>query len=257
MTNRLDTTFSDLRGRGEKGLAVFVTAGYPRRAATRDVLLAIADGGADVIEIGMPFSDPLADGPVIQKCSSVALADGATLPWVIDLVSAIRKEIPVPIVLMGYLNPILQYGPDRFFRDASNAGVDGLILPEVPLEELPRYADPIAAAGIANILLVTPASNAARIRAIDQASDGFLYCVSTTGVTGSKATTPLDEYLARVRTNVRKNPLMVGFGIATPDDAERAARNADGVIVGSAFLSFLASGRQPEEIRSWVGAFKK
>jgi tryptophan synthase alpha chain len=254
--NRIDERLGDLRQRGDKALAIFMTAGYPRRENTREILLATADGGADILEIGMPFSDPLADGPVIQRSSSIAIANGTSLPWVIDTVAGIRNDVRVPIVLMGYLNPILRYGVTHFFKDAADAGVDGIILPELPLEEQPRYGWTIADAGLANILLVTPASSAERIRSIDEASTGFLYCVSATGVTGTKVSAPLEEYLGFVRTSVRKNPLMVGFGIATPDDARNAARGADGVIVGSAFLTFVGDGRRPQEIREWVHSFK-
>jgi tryptophan synthase alpha chain len=253
---RIDNKLQVLRQRKEKAVAIFLTAGFPSREHCEEVLMAVEDGGGDLVEIGMPFSDPLADGPVIQHASAVALSQGIDLPYVLELVSRIRSRSSIPIVLMGYLNPILKFGDADFFESAAAAGVDGIILPEVPLEEQPGFAPLLDAAGLANILLVTPTSTADRIQRIDAASCGFLYCVSTTGVTGTAVTRPLGEYLTRVKLHASRNPLLVGFGIATPDDACRACKVADGVIVGSAFMRFLNERRNASEIKAWIGSFK-
>lgn len=203
---------------------MFLTAGYPTLDATADLVCALEDGGADIVEIGVPFSDPLADGPVIQKASGTAIANGVTLPWILRLVSQIRKRTDVPLVLMGYLNPIMRYGVDRFFVDAAGAGVDGLILPELPLEEWSSYAPVVASAGLAGILLATPTTPPARVRAIDAASSGFVYCVSTTGVTGGAVAGSALDNVRAVRAHVTRNPMLVGFGISRPEDAVTFAR---------------------------------
>jgi len=254
--NRIDAKFQNLRGRSEKALAVFVTAGFPHADATPTIVHALEDGGADIIELGMPFSDPLADGPVIQASSAAALANGATLESVLEDVRMIRSSSDVPVVLMGYLNPILSFGEDEFFREAAAAGVDGMILPEVSLEEFARFSDRLRTHDLSGILLVTPVTGSERIKAIDERSSGFLYCVSTTGVTGMPGSSSAGDYLKMVKGHVRKNPLMVGFGIATPDDAKRLCSSVDGVIVGSAFIRFLATSPSSEAIGGWAARFK-
>jgi tryptophan synthase alpha chain len=255
--NRIDRKFQNLRSAKEKALAVFVTAGYPRVDSTAAIIRALEEGGADLVELGMPYSDPLADGPVIQQSSAAALANGVTLESILADVRMIRSSSDLPIVLMGYLNPILRFGEESFFLQAAAAGVDGMILPEIPLEEFGRFSDLLQAQDLAGILLVTPATGGDRIRAIDEKSSGFLYCVSTTGVTGMHGGNGVDDYLKRVRDHVRKNPLMVGFGIATPDDARRFGTSVDGVIVGSAFIRFLATDPSPEAIGRWAREFKR
>ncbi len=235
---------------------MFITAGFPDKEATPEIVLELEKGGADVIEIGMPFSDPLADGLVIQQSSASALRNGVTLDSILEDVKAIRRNSGIPIVLMGYLNPILRYGAERFFRSASEAGVDGVILPEVPKEESGAYAHLIQANGMSNILLVAPTTPDERIAEIDSESGGFLYCVSTTGVTGRSTAHAVDEYVSRVKSIARKNPVLVGFGISTPREAEAYSRYADGVIVGSALIQRISRGYRNGRLREWVAEFK-
>jgi tryptophan synthase alpha chain len=254
--NRIEKRMNGLRSRGEKGLGLFVTAGYPLRDSTPGLVEALEDGGADIIELGMPFSDPLADGPVIQNSSAESLSHGTTIGSILADVRRIRQGSEIPIVLMGYVNPILAYGEERFFAEAADAGVDGLILPEVPLEEYPRFAGPLRTHDLAGILLVTPASSSDRIEAIDARSSGFVYCVSATGVTGERKGRAPAEYLENVRRNAKRNPVLVGFGVSSPDDARAYAPAVDGVIVGSALIRFLSTSPEPVAIESWVRAFK-
>lgn len=254
--NRISEKLTSLRAAHKKALVLFLTAGYPRIDATAELVLACEDAGADIIEIGMPFSDPIADGPIIQMTSAVALRNGVTLQSILDTVTHLRVASRIPVVLMGYMNPILRFGVDAFFRGAALAGVDGIILPELPLEESDRVRGEVAASGLAHIHLVTPTSPPDRIRMIDSISSGFLYCVSTTGVTGSSGSLASEEYVRRVKTLARVNPVMVGFGVRTPEDAARYASVADGVIVGSALLERLSNSEPAERIGGWVRSMK-
>lgn len=255
--NRLVGSLARMRSSKEKALALFLTAGYPRRESTRDLVVAMAASGADLIEIGMPFSDPLADGPVIQQSSAASIRNGTTLRGILDDLRAIRRDCPVPIVLMGYMNPIMSYGAERFFGDAAGAGADGVILPELPLEECGRFGRLIAGRGLAQILLVTPTTPGERIEAIDRQSNGFLYCVSTTGVTGAGGRDVSREYITRVKRHASKNPVLVGFGITDAADARRVSAEADGVIIGSALIRKLGEGVSVESIGRWVREIKE
>ncbi len=253
--NRLNTVMRKLHEDHGKALALFLTAGYPSTDFTVPFVLDCERAGADVIEIGMPFSDPIADGPVIQHCSRVALRNGVTLASILRMVSVIRNTSSIPLVLMGYMNPILRYGVEEFFRDAARAGIDGIILPEIPLEEAWRVRSALENAGLSFINLVTPTTPPERILLIDSGSTGFLYCVSTTGVTGGKSSRPPADYLAGVKRVASRNPVLVGFGISGPDDVRRYAPFVDGVIVGSALLSRF--GREPvSETIKWVRSLK-
>jgi len=253
--NRIQDRLAALATRKEKALALFLTAGYPTLNATAPLVHMLEAAGADLIELGMPFSDPLADGPTIQASSSVALKNGVTLSTILSQVQEIRRSSLIPIVLMGYVNPVLRFGAEKFFREAGESGVDGMIFPELPLEESGRFKSVLDEHGLANILLVAPTSPPVRIKAIDEASSGFVYCVSTTGVTGSSAP-PSPVYLEGVKQHVRKNPLLVGFGISSPEDAQTYSRHADGVIVGSALIKRLEGGVPPSELAQWVRSLK-
>jgi len=254
--NRLRQTMICCAAQKEKALACFLTAGYPTPDALLSLVGAIEKGGADIIELGMPFSDPLADGPVIQLSSHVALQQGVTIDWILSQVRLIRRRSDIPIVLMGYLNPILAYGSEKFFTTAGRVGADGIILPELPLEEQDRYADLIKANKLANILLVTPTTPSARISLIDKRSSGFLYCISSAGVTGSRKSGINTSYIKKVKSSAKKNPVLVGFGISSAEDARRAVQNADGVIVGSALIEFIGKGKSLAAVESFVRGIK-
>ena len=255
--NRLTAVLSTLRERQKKALALFLTAGYPAADSTPGLVLSLAAAGADIIEIGMPFSDPLADGPVIQQSSAIAIQNGVTIGGILGGIRKIRESSAVPLVLMGYVNPILSYGADRFFRDAGSSGVDGVILPELTLEESFRFKEAISSCGLSQILLVAPTTPSERITAIDAASGGFLYCVSTTGVTGSSGKGTPDEFLTRVKTCAKKNPVLVGFGISTAGEARHAALLSDGVIIGSALIRRLSDGEPAAYIAGWVSSIRE
>jgi tryptophan synthase alpha chain len=254
---RIENRLAMLENRSEKALALFITGGFPKLHSAVSLVPILERGGADIIEIGMPFSDPLADGPVIQQSSTVALANGAHLRSILEDVAQIRSTSDIPIVLMGYLNPIVSFGAKDFFVLAARCGADGIILPELPLEEAGRFADECREAGLSQILLVTPTSSAERIRSIDEAARGFVYCVSTTGVTGSAGKSSPEEYVANVRRLVQRNPLLVGFGISTPGAARRYSRDADGVIIGSALIRKVNEGANSADLQAWVRTFKE
>jgi tryptophan synthase alpha chain len=255
--NRLKEKIEAVVSKQEKVLALFLTAGYPKIDDTVRIVLELERGGADIVELGIPFSDPLADGPVIQQSSSIALRNGLTLEVLLRQVRRIRRESDMPLVLMGYLNPILTYGAEDFFSSAAKAGVDGVILPELPLEEADTFKELLDGSNLSQILLVAPTTPPDRIEAIDAASNGFLYCVSTTGVTGGDGKGPMHEYIARVKRHAKKNPVLVGFGISTPKEAKRCADYSDGVIIGSALIKRIAQPGSKGKLREWVRQFKK
>jgi tryptophan synthase alpha chain len=255
-SNRLTTKLTQFRERNEKALVLFLTAGFPKLESTVPLVLELAQAGADIIELGMPFSDPLADGPVIQSSSQQAIKNGIALDRILDQVKEIRIHTNIPLVLMGYLNPILHYGEEKFFADAKKAGIDGIILPEVPLEESDRFLSLNRKHHLADILFVSPATADERIQNIDEVISGFLYCVSTTGVTGRSDIGDIESYVKRVKRNAKKNPVLVGFGIKTPEDAQHIAQYADGVIVGSALIQKIARGETATEISDWVQQLK-
>lgn len=253
--NRINACLAGLQEKQEKALALFITAGFPNLHDTPWIVREAENGGADLIEIGMPFSDPLADGPVIQHSSARALRNGVTLEHIFNQVGELRRHSEIPIVLMGYLNPILSYGLERFLAHAGDSGVDGLILPELPLEETPRFASHIRGHRLAQILMVTPTTPPFRQRMIDEASTGFLYCVSATGVTGSRSEHPDFDYVGRVKQRAKKNPVLVGFGIRNHDDVKRFSSVSDGVIVGSACIEFLEKNGK-RNFGKWIRSLK-
>ncbi|MBB4090081.1 tryptophan synthase subunit alpha [Salinibacter ruber] len=236
--SRLDETF-DALGPDEKAMGLFLTDGFPNPDATVPLLHAIDRGGADFIELGMPFSDPLAEGRPIQRASARALSHGVTLPDTLQTVESFREDSDTPLLLMGYVNPVFKYGVDAFCRDAAEAGVDGLILPDLPPQESDALCDAAAAHGLELVFLIAPNTSDERIRVVDERATGFVYAVSVTGLTGSDlAETPsVDEYLMHARDFVAQNPLLVGFGIKTHDDAMELSRHTDGFIVGSALIN--------------------
>jgi tryptophan synthase alpha subunit len=234
--------WAGLRGTRRRALVPFITAGFPRRDSTVSAVKAAVDAGADMIEIGVPFSDPLADGPAIQHSSQVALDNGVDLAWILTVVEEARKCTAVPILLMGYYNPFLQYGLKSLCQDASSAGVDGLIVPDLPPDEASALKPEAESAGLSMVFLIAPTTTAQRTREIGEASTDFCYCVSVTGVTGARAAVEqrTEKYLARVKKLVAK-PIVVGFGISKPEHVRRLGRYADGVVVGSALVPVLES----------------
>ena len=227
-----------------KALSLFVTAGYPTIESTAPLIAALADAGADVIELGIPFSDPIADGPVIQRSSEVALRNGVTLKKTLEIAAQIRAESSVPLVLMGYANPIYAFGISEFMKASSQIGIDGTIIADLPLEESDEYRIIAKQNNIATIFLAAPTTPDKRLGELDRASTGFLYCVSVAGVTGARENLArqAEEFLKRARRCVKNNPLLVGFGISTPEDAQRVSRFSDGVIIGSALINILSRG---------------
>jgi tryptophan synthase alpha chain len=236
-------TIAACAGEGRAALIPFLTAGYPSPDAMPDLLDALVEGGADLIEIGIPFSDPLADGATVQHASQVALEQGMTLQHALDLARGFRaRGHSTPLVFMGYSNPFFQYGPEKLAKEAADAGVDGFIIPDLPLEESDEFAEPLRRHGRDLIFLVAPTSTDARIREVARRATGFIYCVSLTGVTGARDSLSegLAAYIARVR-GMTDLPLAVGFGISTPEHVREVAALADGVIVASALINHIDS----------------
>ena len=260
--NRIDRTFEKLRAENRTGLIAFVTAGDPDLETTRALVPALAEAGADVVELGIPHSDPIAEGLTIQAASARALARGTSLVQVLELCRDLRSRTDVPIVGMGYMNNVLAYGDERLAQDAAAAGVDGFIVVDAPYEEAERFQAACEAKGVHRILLVAPTSTPKRVVEIASRSRGFVYCVSVTGVTGARDRLPpdLESLVGRIRRTTR-TPVAVGFGISTPELAAEVARMADGVIVGSALVERIAGAASRaeavEEARSFVGALSR
>lgn len=233
----------------------YLTCGFPSAAATVPALLAMQASGVDVIEVGVPFSDPMADGGTIQKANEVALAGGVTLADCLASVRAARAAgLTAPVVLMGYYNPVLRYGEARLVADAAAAGVDGFILVDLPLEECRPFLGACDAAGLAFVPLVAPTTTDARLAAIATIARGFVYCVSVTGVTGARSALPVDlaPFLARVRAAMPGLPLAVGFGISTRQQVDDVGALADGVVMGSAIIAKLQA-EGVEGLRAFLG----
>ncbi len=257
---RIDKMFKKLRARNETALIPFITAGDPDIETSESLILEMASQGADLIELGMPFSDPLADGPTIQAASHRALLGGVNPQKVLDLVKRGRENTDVPLVLMGYYNPVLQYGLDRFASDASAAGVDGTIIPDLPLEEAEGWMKAAKKHGIDNIFLVAPNTPDERIKKIGKATRGFLYYVSVTGITGARKALPseLRDGLEKTKGLV-KCPVAVGFGISKPEQVAMLSEHADGIIVGSAIVRIIQANtvQQDNRIKAGPGLVKE
>ncbi len=237
MTNRIEAKFRELKSIGRKAMIGFVTAGDPDLKTTPRAVLQLEAAGVDIVELGMPFSDPMADGPVIQKSSERALKSGTTLKGVLQSVHALRRQSEIPILLMGYYNPVFHYGVRKFFIDAKKAGVDGVLVVDLPPEEGEQARQEARRQGIALVFLLAPTSDDARIRLVNQKAQGFIYYVSLTGVTGAKLKDHLNSHspLKKIRSRA-KLPVCVGFGIRNPRQAREVAGLGDGVVVGSALV---------------------
>ena len=240
--SRIKTLF----GKKKQGiLNVYCTAGFPERDSTLSVMEALQENGADLIELGMPYSDPLADGEVIQQSSAQALAGGMTIPVLFEQLKGFRKRVQVPAILMGYMNPVLQYGFERFCRDAAELGIDGLILPDLPEYEFEKeYGEIFRKYGLDFIFLVTPETSEARVKKLDNLSTGFLYAVSSSSTTGAeKNMVNIKDYLEKLRSYGLINPILVGFGIKDNKSFAEACAHANGAIIGSAYIRTLQGNK--------------
>ena len=255
--NRIDKLFKDKK---TNILSIYFTAGYPNLDSTTDIIRTLAEAGADMIEIGMPFSDPMADGPVIQRSNEKALQNGMTLKLLFSQLSNIRKEVQIPLLLMGYLNPVLQFGVENFCRKCKESGIDGVILPDLPpLVYTEEYLSFFEKYNLCNILLISPQSDNERIKIIDKISRGFIYMVSSSSVTGIKGNFSDDQisYFKRVKEMNLKNPCLIGFGISNHETFKMANRYASGGIIGSAFVKMLGqAGNENENITQFIKEFK-
>jgi tryptophan synthase alpha chain len=256
MTERIENKFSDLKQNNQKALVVYITAGDPDLETTHRLVLGLQEAGVDILEIGVPFSDPTADGPIIQAASQRALRSGVTLTGILDMIELLRNDCKIPIVLFGYYNPIFSYGNERFALRAKKVGVDGILVVDLPPEEsheLRQYTD---LTGLDFISLVAPTTNDNRIRSISNNATGFLYYISITGVTGTAK--PLIENIktdvARIR-RITTLPLVIGFGISTPVQAAEIASYADGIVVGSAFVNLIEKNIGNENLIQIASSF--
>ena len=250
--NRINTLF---RKKKENILSVFFTAGFPTLTSTSVIAKALDGADVDLIEIGIPFSDPIADGPTIQQSNKVALDNGMSVKVLLEQVKQIRSEISIPIILMGYLNPVLQYGFEKFCSEASANGVDGLILPDMPMDEyLTEYKDIMESKNLLNTFLISPTTSAERIQKIDNETNGFIYAVSSSSTTGAKNgfTSDQESYFKNLQSFQLKSPFLIGFGISTHQTYSKACQYGSGAIIGSAFINLL---KNSSDLKSDISKF--
>ena len=258
MTGRIERTFRDLKQKKEKALVVYLTGGDPDLQTTRGLILALEEAGVDVIEIGVPFSDPTADGPVIQAASQRALHRGVTLSGILDMIESLRAVSEIPIVLFGYYNPIFSYGNERFAARAKRAGVDGILVVDLPPEESHELRQHTDITGLDFISLIAPTTSDNRIARIAKNATGFLYYISITGVTGTAQ--PLMQNIKVDVERIRKIsalPLVIGFGISTPAQAAEISSYADGVVIGSAFVRLIEENGAKDDLIQIASSFVK
>ncbi|TAF75567.1 MAG: tryptophan synthase subunit alpha [Bacteroidetes bacterium] len=239
MANRITEIFKQ---KNKNILSIYFTAGYPSLNDTVSLIETIAHSGADMIEIGMPFSDPLADGPVIQASSMTAIHNGMTIPVLFEQIKDIRAKTNIPLILMGYMNPVLQYGVEKFAEKAASIGIDGVILPDLPLQEyIEEYKSTFEKFNLKNIFLITPQTSNERVKLIDAQTDGFIYMVSSASTTGTKEGTSDEQigYFERINSLNLKNPRIIGFGIKDNKSFNKACEYANGAIIGTAFIKAL------------------
>ncbi len=256
--NRLDQCFANLRSAGKKGFVAYICAGDPTLEKTKEVVLALERCGVDIIELGLPFSDPLADGVVNQMAADRALRAGATMAKIITLIREIRQETQVPLVLFTYLNPVYAYGFEAFHRDAAAAGADGVLLLDLPPDEAVLNKELQGSSGLHQIRLIAPTTPKERIALIGAAAEGFIYYVSREGVTGMQTTlaTGIGEQVALIQA-ASKTPVAVGFGISTPEQAKAVAGMADAVVVGSAIVKLIEQNGAGDDLSGKISAFVK
>lgn len=255
--NRLNQLFNT---KNKDLLSIYFTAGYPALNSTVPIAEALEKAGVDFMEVGFPYSDPVADGPTIQNSSQQALANGMTLNVLFDELKELRKKVTIPIILMGYANPMVQFGVERFCKTAAEVGVDGVIVPDLPMYEYENlYKDTFAKYGLSNIFLVTPQTSEERIRKIDELTNSFIYLLSSSSITGGSldVSDSIENYYKRVKAMNLKNPLIIGFGISNNKTYTKACEYANGAIVGSAFVKFLGSTPDYlEGIGEFIGSIK-
>ncbi|MCL6471791.1 MAG: tryptophan synthase subunit alpha [Firmicutes bacterium] len=239
--NRIDELFIRLKKDNKTALMPYLMAGFPDIETSLNLLIAVAEAGADLVEFGIPYSDPLADGPTIQAAAERALRNNINTDIVFDLVKRAREKTDIPVVIMTYYNTIYRYGLERFANNAAGAGVDGVIVPDLPPEEAAPWREAAIKYSLATVMLAAPTSTDERLKKVTEASEGFVYCVSLTGVTGARANLPsnLTDFINRVK-RVTDKPLAVGFGISRPEQAKQISQVADGVIIGSALVNLIA-----------------
>ncbi len=254
--NRISAAFQKYSSEKKTFVIPYITPEFPIPGVTIPLILALESAGAAMIEIGIPFSDPLADGPTIQHSSEVAIRNGASLKRVLAIVKEARTKTNIPLLFMGYVNPILNHGMGKFCADAKDAGIDGMIIPDLPPEESGEFRSLCTQHGLSNVFLIAPTSSDERIRYIDGLSTDFTYCVSVTGVTGSVNTfgSNFDGFLTRVKNNTKK-PFVVGFGIKSREQVTQISETADGVVVGSALLQAIGGEKSAEAVTAAAKQF--
>lgn len=255
--NRLNQLFNTKKN---NLLSIYFTAGYPELNTTVDIAEALEKAGADFLEIGFPYSDPVADGPIIQHSSQTALANGMTLHLLFEQLADLRKRVSIPVMLMGYINPIVQYGVENFCKKASELGVDGLIVPDLPMYEYEAlYSGFFKDHNLSNIFMVTPNTSEDRIRKIDELSDSFIYLLSSSIITGKNVemSANIEDYYNRIKDMGLKNPTIFGFGIKDKASFERACQYANGAIVGTAFVKLLEEQDYMEKIPGFVKSLRE
>ena len=257
MSRRLDAVFSNLNAAGRKALVGYITAGDPDYDRSFALLRAACGAGLDVLELGVPFSDPTSDGPVIQAASLRALKAGMTVPRALRLTADLRRHTAIPIVLFSYYNPLLNYGVERIAADARDAGADGFLVVDLPPEEAAEFTGPLARQGLPLIRLVAPTTPADRVRLIAREAGGFLYAITRTGVTGTGGLEPaaIREEMETIRKQAGRLPVCLGFGVRTPDDARALAPLADGIVVGSALVRIVEEHADAADLPERVAAF--
>ena len=245
--NRIHTLFNTKK---ERVLSIYFTAGFPELESTIEIMEAIQAGGADIIEIGVPYSDPVADGPTIQDSNMIALENGISLKKIFEQLKGFRAKIHIPVVMMGYLNPIMQYGMEEFCKKCKEVGVDGLILPDLPMQQfIDDYKALFEEYGLVNTFLISPQTSEKRIREIDQNTNGFIYMVSSHSITGAKAGISEEQiaYFERVKAMDLKNPRLIGFGISDAETFSKASEYSNGAIIGSAFIKTVKGSKNLNE----------
>ena len=254
--NRINKLFREKRG---KILSIYFTAGYPSLNDTTEIIKTLDECGVDLIEVGMPFSDPIADGPVIQNSSNVAIDNGMNLNLLFDQLADIRKITDIPIILMGYVNPVYQFGYDNFIKNILECDLDGLILPDLPLDDYKdKFQQVFDKENISFISLITPNTSEDRVKQIDENSNGFIYMVSSSSITGKKSSFDVKQikYFNKIRSLSLKNPTVIGFGISDKKSFEQACKYSQGAIIGTMFIKEISKGNLSESIKGFIASIK-